>query len=96
VFSLSGNRSVVREARYLEESETTMKNVIRTVALVLPLAGAIGLAMTQSSFAIVTGSENSIREHIGLPPLRDDFTVEGRPEAPTLHRPPVRHRTHDR
>jgi hypothetical protein len=92
-----------------------VKNLIRIVAVVLPLAGAVSLATSQSTLAmprsslqelamsqsgiqeiIVTGSENSIRERIGLPPLRDDFTVEGSPEAPSMHRPPVRHRTHDR
>ena len=66
--------------------------------LAMPASSLEELAVSQSGIQeiVVTGSENSIREHIGLPPLRDDFTVEGRPEAPTLHRPPVRHRTHDR
>jgi len=95
-----------------------VKNVIRIVAVVLPLAGAVSLATSQSSLAmpqsslqelamsqssiqeiIVTGSENSIRERIGLPPLRDDFTVEGsqeHTEAPAMHRPSTRHRPHAR
>jgi hypothetical protein len=66
--------------------------------LAMPQSRLQELAMSQSGIQeiIVTGSENSIRERIGLPPLRDDFTVEGSPEAPTVHRPPVRHRTHDR
>src|SRR5260370_32694132 len=88
----------------LEHRSPTVKNLIRVVAVVVPLAGAVSLATSQATLAmpqsrlqqlamsqssiqeiIATGSENSIRDHIGLPPLRDDFTVEGSPEAPTMH-----------
>ena len=55
-----------------------MKNVLRiaavAAAVVLPLAGSATFAMAQSNpdLGVVTGSENSIREVIGEPQLKDD------------------------
>ena len=56
-----------------------MKNVLRIVAVVLPLVGSATLAMAQANpdLGVVTGSENSIREVTGQPQLPDNgsFTV---------------------
>jgi hypothetical protein len=51
-----------------------MKNVLRIAALVLPLACSATVVMAQANpdMGIVTGSENSIREVIGEPQLKDD------------------------
>ena len=51
-----------------------MKNVLRIAAVVLPLACSATFAMAQSNpdLGVVTGSENSIREVIGEPQLKDD------------------------
>ena len=51
-----------------------MKNVLRIAAVVLPLACSATLAMAQSNpdQGVSTGSENSIREVIGEPQLKDD------------------------
>ncbi|HZO52360.1 MAG TPA: hypothetical protein VFB63_06580 [Bryobacteraceae bacterium] len=51
-----------------------MKYVLRIAAVVLPLACSATFAMAQSNpdGGVVTGSENSIREVIGEPQLKDD------------------------
>ncbi len=51
-----------------------MKNVLRIAAVVLPLACSATFAVAQSNpdLGVVTGSENSIREVIGEPQLKDD------------------------
>jgi hypothetical protein len=88
-----------------EQSEVSVKNITRFVVVVLPLAGAVGLATSQSSFAMpqssleeLAMSQSSIQEIIAtgredrLPPLRN-FTVEGSTEAPAVHRRSTRQRT---
>ena len=51
-----------------------MKNVLRIAAVVLPLVVSATFAMAQSNpdQGVVTGTENSTREVIGEPQLRDD------------------------
>jgi hypothetical protein len=75
-----------------------MKNVLRIAAVVLPLVGSTTFAFAQSNpdLGAVTGSENSIREVIGEPQLRDDGGLTGRDrnfDRGNHNRP---HRTHVR
>jgi hypothetical protein len=51
------------------KKETTMKNVLRVVAVVLPLIGSATLAFAQTTRdqGVVTGSEQNTEEHLGLP-----------------------------
>jgi hypothetical protein len=65
----SDHRSAVHGTRWLEEKETPMKNVLRVVAVVLPLIGSATLAMAQTTRdqGVVTGSEQNTEEHLGLP-----------------------------
>jgi hypothetical protein len=46
-----------------------MKNVLRVVAVVLPLIGSATLAFAQTTRdqGVVTGSEQNTEEHLGLP-----------------------------
>jgi hypothetical protein len=46
-----------------------MKNVLRVIAIVLPLIGSANLALAQTTRdqGVVTGSEQNTEEHIGLP-----------------------------
>jgi hypothetical protein len=74
-----------------------MKNVLRIAAVVLPLACSATLAMAQSNpdQGVSTGSENSIREVIGEPQLKDDGGFTNREEH-TRAVPGFRHHTEDR
>lgn len=49
-----------------------MKNVLRVVAVVLPLIGSANLAMAQSTpdQGVVTGSEQNTEQHFGAPAYR--------------------------
>ena len=46
-----------------------MKNVLRVVAVVLPLIGSATLAFAQTTRdqGVVTGSEQNTEEHLGVP-----------------------------
>jgi hypothetical protein len=46
-----------------------MKNVLRVVAVVLPLIGSTNFALAQTTRdqGVVTGSEQNTEEHLGVP-----------------------------
>jgi hypothetical protein len=64
----SDHRSTVRK-RVGSKMETPMKNVLRIVAVVLPLVGSATLAFAQTTRdqGVVTGSEQNTEEHLGVP-----------------------------
>jgi hypothetical protein len=55
----------VNRARSLKQQETTMKNVMCIVAIVMSLVGSANLAMAQSvpDMGVVTGSEANSEAH---------------------------------
>jgi hypothetical protein len=90
-------------------TETTMINTLRIAAAVLPLlygsssaVAAVPDGLPADDMAIVepvvmTGSENNIREFLGLPLLDDHAGATGEVQPmPKPHGTSRRHRTHDR
>jgi hypothetical protein len=64
----SDHRSAVHATRRPEKGDY-VKNVLRVVAVVLPLIGSATLAFAQTTRdqGVVTGSEQNTEEHLGLP-----------------------------
>ena len=79
-----------------------MKNALRIVAVALPLLCSANLAMAEATVqeVVMTGSEDNIREFLGLPPLEghegQGAVSGGEENKTTSHGSPRRHRTHAR